>query len=193
MQMLQTTDPVEGGFDNIPTQSAHAFRAAMTAMARPGTAHVLSGATAPAPTSPAAATLLMTLLDPETPLFLAPGHDTGALRDWIAFHIGAPLVGPERAVFALGAWDALTPITRFAAGTPEYPDRAATLIVDDAASGWDAAILTGPGILNEAVADLPDIDILARNAALFPLGLDFFFTRGDRVQALPRSIKVRAR
>ena len=121
-------DVLTGGFGNAPVQSARAFRAALNALARPGRIEPLAGGVAPAPVSPAAATLLLTLCDAETPLHLAPGHDTEAVRAWIAFHIGAPLVGPDRAMFALGRWQALAPLDRFAIGTADYPDRSATLI-----------------------------------------------------------------
>ncbi|MEO0504120.1 MAG: phosphonate C-P lyase system protein PhnH, partial [Pseudomonadota bacterium] len=38
--------------------------------------------------------------------------------------------------------------------------------------------------------NLPDLPALQQNAALFPLGLDFFFTSGADLAALPRSTKV---
>jgi alpha-D-ribose 1-methylphosphonate 5-triphosphate synthase subunit PhnH len=106
-----------GGFDNAPVQSARAFRAALNTLARPGRIETLEGGTAPAPVSPAAATLLLTLCDAETPLHLAPGHDNAEVRAWVAFHIGAPLVGPGHAMFGLGRWEALAPLDAFAIGT----------------------------------------------------------------------------
>ena len=181
---------LEGGFADAPVQAARAFRAAMRVMARPGTIEVLDVARPPAPVSPAAGTLLLTLCDPETGLFLAPGHDTPALRDWIAFHIGAPIVAAQEAQFALGAWDALHPITQFPIGTPEYPNRSATLIVEMAQLSATGTPLTGPGIRDRAELSLPDAEAMRANASLFPLGLDFFLTCGDRVAALPRSTKA---
>ena len=50
------------------------------------------------------------LCDRTTPLHLAGGHDCAAVRDWVTFHTGAPLVAPEAAAFALGRWDDLTPL-----------------------------------------------------------------------------------
>ena len=99
-------------------------------MARPGKIETVSGGTAPAPVSTAAAVLLLTLCDAETPLYLAPDVDGPAMRDWVAFHIGAPLVEAEEAQFALGDWKALSPLERFRIGNAEYPDRSATLIVE---------------------------------------------------------------
>ncbi|MAM63164.1 phosphonate C-P lyase system protein PhnH [Maritimibacter sp. UBA3975] len=181
-----------GGFADAPVQSAHAFRAALNALARPGRIERISGAEAPAPVSPAAATLLLTLCDAETPLHLAGDHDKQPVRDWIAFHIGAPLVGRSHAMFALGTWPALTPLDAFPVGTPEYPDRSTTLIVEMDALAATGARLTGPGIETEAHLALPDIAPFRANHARFPLGLDSLFTAGDRIAGLPRSTNVEA-
>ncbi|MCA0044780.1 phosphonate C-P lyase system protein PhnH [Celeribacter litoreus] len=183
---------LSGGFENAPVQSAHAFRTALNVLSRPGTIMELRGANAPAPVSEAAATLLLTLCDPETPLYLADTHDTKEVRDWIAFHIGAPLVGRAHAHFALGTWEALSPINTFPIGTPEYPDRSTTLIAELDELNEHGASLTGPGIKDRAHLGLPEIDAFQMNACLFPLGLDFYFTAGTRVAALPRSTKVEA-
>ncbi len=181
-----------GGFADTPVDAARAFRAAMNAMARPGRIESLSGASASAPMSPAAATLLLTLADPETPLYLAPSHDTPGLRDWLTFHTNAPLVGAKDAEFALGTWDALMPLDAYRIGTAEYPDRSATLIVECDALDNAGATLTGPGIQTTERLSLPEVAAFQANRMLFPLGLDFYFTAGDRIAALPRTTKVEA-
>ncbi len=183
-------EDLAGGFADPPREAARAFRAALDAMARPGSIRRLSGARGPAPLSPAAATLLMTLCDAGTPLHLAGDHDSGAVRAWVAFHLGAPLVAPGKAAFALGTWEALGPLGAYPKGTPEYPDRSATLIVEREALAARGARLTGPGIAAAAHLSLPDPARLAANVAGFPLGLDLFLTAGDRVAALPRSTRV---
>ncbi len=180
---------LDGGFSAPPVDAAKAFRAIMTAMAQPGTICTVAGAKPPAPLSIAAGVALLTLCDPETPLFLAPAQDSPALRDWITFHCGAPLVPAAQAQFALGAWDDL-PLEAFALGTAEYPDRSATLIVELPELTNTGPILRGPGIKDQTRLCLPDDAAFQRNAALFPLGLDFIFTCGDRLAALPRSTRV---
>jgi alpha-D-ribose 1-methylphosphonate 5-triphosphate synthase subunit PhnH len=180
-----------GGFSDPSIQAAWGFRAAMNAMARPGDILAVQGAQAPAPVSEAAAVLLLVLCDPDTPVWLAPSHDSDALRRWVAFHTGAPIVAARgEAAFALGTWDSLAPLRDYRIGTAEYPDRSATLIVemDDLRAG--GAVLTGPGIKEVAGLNLPDVAAFRANRALFPLGLDFFFTCGDRLAALPRSTRV---
>lgn len=187
-----TPAALSGGFSDTPLQAARAFRAALDAMARPGRIVALAGATPPAPLSLAAGVLVLTLVDATTPLFLAPSHDTKAVRDWITFHTGAPLVAPEAASFALGSWQALLPLDHFAIGTAEYPDRAATLIVEMTSLAAPTAHLSGPGIAARASLSLPEVAAFAENHALYPLGLDFFFTATDRLAALPRSTRVEA-
>lgn len=181
-----------GGFSDPSVQSAVAFRALLSAMARPGRVERITGGQAPAPVSPAAATLFLTLCDAETPVFLGKFHNVPAVRDWIAFHIGAPICGPSEAMFALGTWDDLMPLDQFAIGTPDYPDRSATLIVETAGLDMVSAQLTGPGIQSRANMALPQVQAFQSNAVLFPLGQDFYFTNNDMVAALPRSTKVEA-
>jgi len=180
---------LSGGFRDAPVEAAHAFRAAMEAMARPGLIQTVRGALPPAPLSVAAGVLLLTLADPTTPVHLASSHDSEGVRDWLAFHTGAPLVAAEKAVFAVGTWEAL-PVARLPVGTAEYPDRSATLIVEVAALVAEGARLTGPGIRGAAHLSLPEVAAFRANRALYPLGFDTFLTCGDRLAALPRSTVV---
>lgn len=185
-------DVLKGGFADAPVDSAHAFRAAMNVMARPGVIEEVAGAVPPAPMSVAAGVLLLTLCDPETPIALCGAHDCADVREWIAFHIGAPVVAPEQAMFAVGTWEAVQPIEAYAIGTAEYPDRSATLIVEMEALAAEGAVLRGPGIKTQAALSLPEVAAFQRNAVLFPLGLDFFFCAGSRLAALPRTTRVEA-
>jgi alpha-D-ribose 1-methylphosphonate 5-triphosphate synthase subunit PhnH len=185
-----TIQYLDGGFADPARDAAHAFRAALQAMARPGRIETITGVAPPAPCSVAAASLILTLCDTTTPLYLAPSHDTDALRGWITFHTGAPFTGPEQAMFALGTWAALQPVTRFAPGTPEYPDRAATLIVATETLTDSGATLSGPGIETTSHLSLPEIAAFQANRRRFPLGFDTYLTCGDRLAGLPRSTTV---
>lgn len=179
-----------GGFARPAFDAAHAFRAAMQAMARPGTIHEVTGAAAPSPVSPAASVLLAMLADQTTGVHLAGACDAPAVRDWITFHTSAPLVASAEADFVLGGWDAVD-LNTLRIGTPEYPDRSATVIVELPALEAKGATLTGPGIKETAQLSLPELGAFQRNRVLFPLGLDFYFTCGSRLAALPRSTEVR--
>lgn len=180
---------LSGGFADPARDAAHAFRAVLQAMARPGTIHRVAGHDAPG-LSPAAATVLLTLTDATTPLHLAGGLDCPDLRHWIAFHTGAPASPAEGAAFAIGRWDDLHPLSRFDLGQPAYPDRSATLIVETARLADDGPRLTGPGIRDSARLSLPETTAFQQNRALFPLGFDVILTCGDRIAALPRSTIV---
>ncbi len=182
---------LSGGFARPAEHAARAFRACLQAMARPGRIYPVTGAEPPAPLSPAAGTILLTLADSTTPLHLAPSHDTPAIRQWIAFHCAAPLTGAGTATFVVGNWAAMQPVDRFARGTADYPDRSATLIIE-MEEGDPNARLTGPGIETAIDARLPEITAFEANNAVFPLGFDCYLTHGDRISALPRSTRVEA-
>jgi alpha-D-ribose 1-methylphosphonate 5-triphosphate synthase subunit PhnH len=181
---------LSGGFADPAIQSAHAFRSVMEAMARPGTIQDITGAAPPAPLSPSMGAVLLTLCDTETPVYLAGDLDCDAVRAWLSFHTGAPFVGPAHCMFAVGTWDALAPLAVYPIGTSEYPDRSATLIIECSELTASGATLTGPGIKDQATLSLPDVDAFQSNRTLFPLGLDFILTCGERIAALPRSTEV---
>jgi alpha-D-ribose 1-methylphosphonate 5-triphosphate synthase subunit PhnH len=185
-----TPEALRGSFADAPVQSALAFRAALEVLSRPGVIRTLAGAAPPAPLSVAAGVLVLTLCDGTTPVHLAGAHDCPALRDWITFHSGAPLVAAEEAGFAIGTWEALQPVTRFAIGLPDYPDRSATLMVELPEVTGTGQRLTGPGIKGEARLSLPGAEAFIANRMFFPMGYDCFFTAGDQVAGLPRSTRV---
>lgn len=181
---------LEGGFATPSTDAARAFRQIMDAMARPGTIAQVDGAAPPAPMSKAAGVVLLTLCDPDTPVYLAGAMDTDDIRAWIAFHTGAPLADAASCSFALGTWEALTPLTAYPQGTAAYPDRSATLIVEQPELLAEGVTLKGPGIRETAALNLPDPDAFRANHKGFPLGVDTIFTCGDRLAAVPRSTEV---
>lgn len=182
---------LEGGFQQPAIDAAHAFRAIMEAMARPGKINKVTGAVPPQPLSVAAGACVLTLCDHETPIYLVGEHDNAMVREWISFHTGSPLVNAEACLFALGTWDVMLPLNRFSVGTAEYPDRSATLIVELDELSNEGSILSGPGIESTVKLSLPISDVLKHNHRQYPLGLDFLFTESSRIAALPRSTEVR--
>jgi alpha-D-ribose 1-methylphosphonate 5-triphosphate synthase subunit PhnH len=191
-------DPVHGA------QSV--FRAVLDAMARPGrVAAVPESVLADAPPAPlgrAAASVLLTLCDIDTPLWLDRRTRDGA-ADYLRFHCGAPLLDdPSTARFAMAVEaGALPPLDAFGLGSDEYPDRSATLVVEVAglaAAGrlrGTALALSGPGIAGTVgltIEGLPS-EFWAQRAALaplFPRGLDVVLTCGGRLAALPRTTRA---
>lgn len=187
MQSVELT----GGFADPAPEAARAFRQIMSVMAKPGTIETIQGAEPPAPLSKAAGTVLLTLCDPDTGIHLAGDFNVEPVRNWIKFHIGAPLVTAEECDFAVGIWGDLAPLPDFKIGTSEYPDRSASLIVESDILENQGAVLQGPGIKDRAALSLPEVAAFQENHRLFPLGLDFYFTCGGRIAALPRTTEVR--
>ncbi|MEM6890187.1 MAG: phosphonate C-P lyase system protein PhnH [Pseudomonadota bacterium] len=180
---------LDGGFADPPKDAARAFRAIMDVIARPGDIRQVAGATPPAPLSSAAGTLMLALCDPDTPIYLAPSCATAEVKSWMRFHTGAPLAAPAAAMFLFGAWDELRDLP-VALGTPEYPDRSATLVVELHRLEPEGARLRGPGIRLSAALSLPGTEAFRCNNQRFPLGFDCFFACNGRLAALPRSTEV---
>lgn len=199
--MARSSTAVEGGFADRVFDAQAIFRALMDAFAEPGTVADLGArVSAPAPLVPAAAAVLAALADGDTPVWMAdPRRDGEAAARWLRFHTGAPITDdPRAAAFALlPEGDDPADWTRFSRGTPDYPDRSATLLLPVRAfAGGAPLVLAGPGIAGErAVAPdgLPAGFVAARTAdrAGFPLGLDLVLVCDTAALALPRSTRVR--
>ncbi len=181
-----------------PVGAAQAtFRAVLTAMAEPGRIMRLDLALEPPrPLGLAAAAIALSLLDGDTPLWCDPASQPAAAS--LRFHTGAPLVAaPERARFALIAAPGAAPsLAAFDAGSDEYPDRSATLIVAvERLGAGETLSLRGPGIPERralAAAGLPAgfRREWRANHARFPRGIDIVLTAGDRLAGLPRSVEI---
>ena len=182
------------GFADPVGEAQATFRAVLDALARPGRLHTVGERlTAPAPLDQAAAAVLLTLIDNETPLWLDPA--AAPARDWLAFHCGAAIVeAPERAAFAVAL--TLPDLAALPAGTHEAPEESATLILQIAALGTGARYrLSGPGLREPALlaaSGLP-ADFAAvwqRNHAQYPCGVDIVLCAGATLAALPRSVSI---
>jgi alpha-D-ribose 1-methylphosphonate 5-triphosphate synthase subunit PhnH len=187
-------------FDSAFASQA-AFRAVTEAFAHPGEVQTLRGIAAPALLAPAAAALVRSLADYETPIWLdGPLTNVPAIAEWIRFHTGARIVQePRDAVFAIvGNPHDMPDFAQFALGSEEYPDRSTTIIVQIKRFDGRALTMEGPGIngvRSLAAEPLPDdfADRLRANRELFPRGIDLVLVADDHVAALPRSIRVSSR
>lgn len=182
------------GFPDPVSGAQMCFRAVLEGMSRPGSVHDAgAGLAPPSPLDPATAAVLLTLVDADTPIWLAPFF-SGA-RDWIAFHCGATVV-PELARAAFAVATEMPDLATLNAGTDEGPEEAATLIVQVRGLGQGARFqLAGPGLAAPAtlpVDGLPDdfAAAWAANHALFPRGIDLILCAGNTLAALPRSVRI---
>lgn len=194
-----STAAIVRGFADPVHDSQKVFRTALDALARPGwIARFPSDLSPPLPLLATSASLLLALADYETTVWL---DDTLAeateVADFIRFHTGASLTRIRReADFAvIAASLAMPPLASFAQGTPEYPDRSTTLIVQADALANDRWTFAGPGIPERqsfSAAPLP-ADFprqLADNRAGFPCGVDLVFVTSTEIAALPRSCRI---
>lgn len=167
------------------------FRAVLEAMSRPGRVqHLAAPPEAPPGLSPAAAAVLLTLVDAEVALHLAAGPEAEA---WVRFHCGCAFAPAPEAGFVLDPAAALGDLR---SGTEEEPQRGATLILEVGSlvegTGWR---LTGPGIRDAHhlhIAGAPPGFLAAwqANRARFPRGVDVILCAGDRIAALPRTTRI---
>ncbi len=196
---MPASTAIRPAFRDAVRESQSVFRLAMRAMASPGRILPLTSPLAPPPplNAPAAA-LLLTLCDFETPVWVDLPLAAGAgAAEFLRFHTGARLVAsPREAAFAVVTASGHMPaLAAFAQGTPQYPDRSATLIIQVetlSSNGWR---LEGPGIrstIRLGAAPLPPdfADQLRANRAAFPCGVDIFLATRDALAALPRSARL---
>ena len=183
------------GFANPVLDSQACFRAVLDAMARPGTIHtVTTPASPPAPLGRAAAAVLLTLIDAETPLWLDPA--AAAAAEWITFHTGAPRAPLATAPFALAL--AAMPLAPLHPGTDEAPEQSTTLILQLPALGTGTAYrLEGPGLETPTTVRIDGLAPTfltewAANHAAFPRGIDLILCAGDQLAAFPRTLRIGA-
>lgn len=197
--MAYRSDAYSGGFADPVFDSQSTFKAVMDAMARPGTLQeITAGALPPAPMGPAAGAIALALCDHDTPIHLSPAMIEAGVQAWLAFHTGALVTGERNdAAFAFVETGAqLPPLSTFAVGSQEYPDRSTTVVFElPDLSGGETLMLSGPGIDGAAmiapVGLPPHFEILwAESAAFFPRGVDLILAAGSRILCLPRTTRI---
>lgn len=189
---------LSSGFADPVLASQAVFRAVLKALSRPGTLVAVPDAPpAPAPLTAAAGAVALALADMDTGVFLDPVLDIPPVGDWLRFHAGCPVVPADEASFALiGDAGALTSLEPFAIGTPEFPDRSATLVVQVAGlRNGEGRRLTGPGIKDAVLLTVDGLpaafwDAWVANGALYPQGVDLIFATPTTLCGLPRTVRV---
>ncbi|SDO78126.1 alpha-D-ribose 1-methylphosphonate 5-triphosphate synthase subunit PhnH [Ralstonia sp. 25mfcol4.1] len=186
------------GFDNPVDDAQAVFRATLEAFAHPGRLELLPVSSGhPEGLSPALTALLLTLADPDTPVWL-PANAPAAARAFLRFHCGCPLVDAvaDATFVCVPAGHAMPALTDCAQGLPAYPDRSATLIVEvDSLHDGDALTLSGPGIETTQALHVRGLPADFRptwraNNARFPLGVDLLLASGEQFCALTRTTRV---
>jgi alpha-D-ribose 1-methylphosphonate 5-triphosphate synthase subunit PhnH len=185
------------GFADPALDAQATFRCLLEAIAHPGRIVTMPGRlpVPPAPLLPPAYAIALTLLDFETPLWLDLVLASPAVQGSLRLHCGCPIVAQEEARFALLSGPG-APLAAFDQGTPEYPDRSATLIWQVEELAADRGVrLSGPGIRTSARLQVEGLPadfwpLWGMSHSQFPLGVDVVFVTTDRIAALPRSTRV---
>ncbi|NGP16912.1 phosphonate C-P lyase system protein PhnH [Devosia aurantiaca] len=185
------------GFADPVHDAQQAFRAILDALARPGTTHALASAQEKIGTISAdLSSVMLTVTDHDTPIWLSPNLLNDITRQAIGFHAGAPITSdPAQAMFAF-IEGALPSLDQFNLGTQDYPDRSTTLVVAlPALEGGSELILRGPGIEDHwhiSPQGLPDdfVTQWSANRDLFPRGVDMLLVSGGKVMGLPRTVRI---
>jgi alpha-D-ribose 1-methylphosphonate 5-triphosphate synthase subunit PhnH len=198
MTQAHAIRPLASGLADPVFGSQIVFRTVLDALSAPGKIFNLSDSLAgtPANLPPAAAALLLTLADYETPVWLA-GEDQETRR-WLSFHTGAPKAStPSDARFAV--IDGMAPMKRlgdFNLGEDRYPDTSTTILVlCNALEGGLPVTLAGPGIKGSTRFAPKGLEAslwrdIADNNAMYPLGVDLIFIAGSHLAGLPRSTQI---
>lgn len=188
--------PIGAGFADPVQHSQAIFRCVLDAMARPGVSREIPVMPyAPAPLNAASTAVALTLLDDSTTVWLDAAANTDAVRDFLAFHCGCPIVAQSNeAAFALVAGP-MPSLDSFDSGSDEFPENSATVIVQVAAleSGSDVCF-AGPGIKNFAFMGDPGMaDGFWREwsdmGALYPRGVDLILTARSKLACMPRTVQ----
>jgi alpha-D-ribose 1-methylphosphonate 5-triphosphate synthase subunit PhnH len=178
------------GLDS-PLAAQACFRAILSAFSTPGKIVTLPvELTPPSCFSPAAASVLLTLVDAATGVAL-PGAE--AAQDWLVFHTGARIVPLAQANFC--ATGERPPLVTLLQGTDEAPENGATLILDcTALNAGPRFRLFGPGLEHPILAPLPlDAAFVAEwqvQTRTAPRGVDILLCSGQDILALPRSLQI---
>lgn len=188
---------LQPAFDNPAHAAQQCFRAAIKALAEPGLAQTVPLAPALGALAPATYALCLSLLDADTPVWLASAFDTPEVRANLSFHCGCPLAERrEDAAFAVLDLAGLDDLSGFANGSERYPDQSCTLLIQlDRLDGGAVLHWQGPGIPGERQVELPLPWCFWKQRAArgdFPRGLDAYFAAGERVVGLPRSTRFGA-
>ena len=167
----------------LPVQDAqHSFRRLLKAMSEPGVIvalHQLKRGWQPL--NIATTSVLLTLADNDTPVWLSTPLNNDIVNQSLRFHTNAPLVSqPEQATFA---------VTDEAISSEQL-----NALSTGTLSGGRMLRLTGAGIAEERMIapQLPECILheLTERPHPFPLGIDLILTCGERLLAIPRTTHV---
>ncbi|MFM1815296.1 MAG: carbon-phosphorus lyase [Pseudomonadota bacterium] len=196
---MTASSEIAAGFADNVIDSQAAFRTLLECVARPGTVKVLrSNVAPPLPLLPATAALILTLSDYETSIWLdAPLANSPDVIAFVRFHTQSRLAeSPADADFAIVSDpEGMPPLIAFKQGSPEFPERSSTLLVQVNSFSDKGPFFSGPGIRDTIRFWAEPLPVglqqqLSLNRTQFPCGVDLVFVGTDAISALPRSVRL---
>jgi len=192
------------GFADPALQSQAVFHSVLRAFSHPGSAQTLPmdgalrGMQTPREADPAAAGLLLALLDQDCKVWMSPQFAHSDALAWLRFHTGCIAVKqPEQADFLWAAHISEMPDLRACGrSSAQYPEQGATCVVQvqgfQTDGGWT---LRGPGIKGASALQVAGLgnEFVAQWHAQnhqFPCGVDMLFTHQNSLVGLPRSSRI---
>ncbi len=184
-------------FDQPVDDAQHAFRRILKALSEPGVVVSLPHSSGWQPLNPATTSILLTLVDQETPLYLDEPLNSDAVQQNIRFHCGAMLTTSiKKSLFSLFNNEIKEEILiNCPAGNELSPEHSTTVILQATSLHLGVPLrLRGPGIEHHRTVapQLPStvLNYLLNRPATFPAGLDFLLTCGENLMAIPRTTHV---
>lgn len=184
------------GFADPVHDAQRGFRAALDALARPGTVQAAGAPIAGLALGPAMAHVLLALTDEDTAVWWQ--RPDAQLVQWLRFHTGARVAAEAAAAtFAVVTDAAAMPaLDDFGQGKPAAPEFSTTVLVEvPSLSAGEALQWHGPGIARSHTARIAGLapGFWAQwqaNHARFPQGVDVLFTCGAQILGLPRTTRI---
>lgn len=200
--MSETVD-LKPGFADPVTSAQAVFRQILETLSRPGRiGRIAADLDPPKPLDLATASICLSLIDVDTPLWIDPDLRSPEAEAFLKFHCGCPITqNPAEAQFAIVLGERMPELNAFNPGDQAYPETSTTVIVqttglEESASDSASQTLTlsGPGIETEHVFSVTGLrgfaDQWEDNRALFPCGVDLVLTADDKVVGLPRTVAI---
>ncbi len=196
----QDLQHIAAGFSHEAFGSQAVFRITLDALSHPGRPFQMpTDCALPRHGQPAAAALMLGLLDADTRLWLSPTLAQTDTAPWLRFHTGCQIVtdANEAHFVWLALGDEMPALNGLRLGSEAYPDQSATCVIETLALQADLAgwTLQGPGIQDQRQLQVtglaPDFtDQWQHNHTSFPCGVDVFLTTPTQVVGLPRTTRI---
>lgn len=204
--MTPVLEALAPGFAEPVLATQACFRAVLRALSHPAQAVEMPAAIDAlqrGPLAPAAAALLLTLLDADTPVHLHGALNDSRFVTWLRFHTGTRIAARNLAPFSVARADELdaTLWTTLPLGTDDAPQDGATLVIEvpsrigAPSEASHRLSLRGPGVPSERLLDVADVPLAFWQhrialQAQFPRGIDVLLARGRELIGIPRSSVV---